>query len=668
MGRLTFSEQGTLVGVDGGWETPKMGEQLQTSSSLRFLRSEEVPKDTSPWALYQNGKKLEPLRFSNGKTQADVVEEIVGLIKGGKRVIFLQGVCGTGKSAIALHLARALGRASIVVPVKGLQRQYEEDYTFQKYVVKPNGQKMKIAMITGRENHDSVIQPGISCADPLLPDTIAFSERNWDKILLYYQKNPFIHSSLLPHLHKIRRISIAPANPYWSPIRSAEYELTQLTDARKKKYKGVSGQDYIFYHRQEGCSYYDQYQAYIDADVLIFNSAKYLIEMALGRKPVTAVDVIDEADAFLDALATQESLNLTRLGASLQHVASEFSEVDEIVSNLLEVLHLEEQQKAALGVDESKVFPLLETHVGKILGLLIKSSALQAEIALDEMHYANHAIGVAAMFEDLFAKTYVSYSRKEEGLVAHLTTIDLSSRFAELQGKTQALVLMSGTLHNQEVLERIFSIRDVAFVDAETQPQGSLEIQRTGKEFDCKYASFQSGKHTRSEYLEALEASIAQAKRPVLVHVHAFEDLPTEEEKNRLELQHTMSREHLRELQKHDKTGKLLSLFKAKLQDVLFTTKGARGVDFPGDLCNSVVFTKYPHAYAKDIFWVVLKELHPENFWSFYKDHARRGFLQRVYRALRSKEDHVYVLSPDSRVLDAAWQLAKEMQASAPPS
>ena len=37
--------------------------------------------------------------------------------------------------------------------------------------------------------------------------------------------------------------------------------------------------------------------------------------------------------------------------------------------------------------------------------------------------------------------------------------------------------------------------------------------------------------------------------------------------------------------------------------------------------------------------------------WDFYKDKARRELLQRVYRGLRSKDDHVFLLSPDDRVL-----------------
>ena len=90
------------------------------------------------WSLYNEEKFLEPLKFSNGKTQEDVVREIIDSAKSGKKIIFIRGVCGTGKSAIALNAAKKLGKTSIVVPGKGLQKQYKEDYESKKYLLKEN--------------------------------------------------------------------------------------------------------------------------------------------------------------------------------------------------------------------------------------------------------------------------------------------------------------------------------------------------------------------------------------------------------------------------------------------------------------------------------------------------------------------------------------------------
>ena len=234
---------------------------------------------------------------------------------------------------------------------------------------------------------------------------------------------------------------------------------------------------------------------------------------------------------------------------------------------------------------------------------------------------------------------------------------DSSKRFHEIVDKNKAIVLMSGTLHSEKVLKEVFGMKDFKIVDAEVINQGTIEIHRTGKEFDCKYANFASKKFTRKDYLLALEECIKSAKKPVLIHVNSFEDLPTAEEANSLNLKETISREKLLNLQSEDKTGRLISMFKSKLSDRLFTTKCSRGVDFPGDVCNSVIFTKYPNPNVNSTFWKVLKETHPEYYWEFYKDQARRDFLQRIYRAVRSKSDHVYVLSPDIRVLNAVKEL-----------
>src|SRR3989344_5941235 len=107
------------------------------------------------WNLYEGEKFLKPLCFSNGKTQDHVVQEILKLIDEGNKIIFVRGICGTGKSAIALNLARTLGKTSIIVPCKNLQNQYKRDYEGDKYLTKVSGGgKMKISVIVGRNNFD----------------------------------------------------------------------------------------------------------------------------------------------------------------------------------------------------------------------------------------------------------------------------------------------------------------------------------------------------------------------------------------------------------------------------------------------------------------------------------------------------------------------------------
>ena len=142
------------------------------------------------------------------------------------------------------------------------------------------------------------------------------------------------------------------------------------------------------------------------------------------------------------------------------------------------------------------------------------------------------------------------------------------------------------------------------------------------------------------------------AKKPILVHVHAFKDLPTGKEIVDLGLKNLISRERFKEMQDKDKDGRITEDFKDGKINVLFTTKCSRGVDFPGKQCNSIVFTKYPNPNVQDTFWKILYKTKPQHYWSFYKDKAKRELWQKIYRGLRFKEDEVEVWSPDERVLD----------------
>jgi Rad3-related DNA helicase len=661
MQTMIFDENGRPVGVRNVKEGSIPKENLKTSDSLDFLKDDNDSKfedifAKNYWSLYEGNKPLSPLKFSNGKTQEDVVKEVVEL-SGKHKVIFLHGTCGSGKSAIALNVARILGKSSIVVPVKALQNQYEEDYITKKNIRKSDGKKMKIAMITGKANHDSLIQPGVSCADPFLPENIKITERNYDKLKEYASENPFVDN---PHmsLKNIKRATVAASNPYWSPIVPEDYDLKSLKDATKKKYVGANGRNYVFYHRKKGCSYYDQYVSYFRADAIIFNSAKYLAELSIGRKPLTEVDIIDEADDFLDSFFKQAELNLTMLLASLKNIFPDSIKARESIEKIKRLIELEEKNKRLLGIKEDHVFHISETKLKDLLKEFLSNVDLESEITLDELSYSNKALEIAKNFENSLDDLYLTFKKDDDSnILARLVSTNLSGKFQDLLGKTKTLVLMSGTLHSESILKNIFGIKDYATVQAEELNFGSMETIKTGKEFDCKYANFFSKKYSRKDYLHSLRESIKHAKKPSLVHIHAFRDLPSERELGFYDLGDFMTSERIVDLQRKDKTGTAISDFKKGAFDTLFSTKCSRGVDFPGEVCNSIIFTKYPNPNVKGTFWKVLQKTNPNYYWEFYKDKAWREFLQRIYRALRSPTDHVQVLSPDSRVLDAVNRL-----------
>jgi Rad3-related DNA helicase len=595
-------------------------------------------------------ESLEPLIFSNGKTQEDVVKEILLAIDEGNKIILIKGVCGTGKSAISLNLARHFKKTSIAVPIKSLQEQYEEDYTNKKFILKKDNKNLKISVIKGRNNFQCPFMN--TNADSLdLPCTIELREKNFEKLMNFVEINKYSSKKDFLNIGDVKRMSVAPACPYWSPLLPAKSNSACLEKAEKKEFKTVSGKDYAIFQRQKGCKYYDQYQNYIDADVLIFNSKKYLIETLIGRRPKTDIDVIDECDEFLDNLAEEKQINLNRLATALKNISAkdieEKTKIKEIIFMIDELIY----NFSLNGIEK-----LENTEVFRLIKEIIENPYLAEN---EERNYYNSVVESCYEFKDLLNETYISFNKvksfakineEKEICYVNLVTINLAKKFKDVLDKTNVLIMMSGTLHSEDVLKNIYGIKDFKIIEAETKMPGKIIKQGTGYEKNFKYENFRNGKVTRRDYLIALGKCLDISKKPVLIHVNSFADLPSEIEKQELGLDNLITKEELMNMQRENNN---INRFKNKEIDILFTTKCSRGIDFPGEQCNSIIITKYPYPSIKSLFWMVLKRENPNNFMKFYMDKARRELLQKVYRGVRSSEDEVILLSPDSRVLDA---------------
>lgn len=638
------------------------------------------------WNLYSEKKFLEPLRFSNGKNQEDIVNEVLNLVKKGNKIIFIKGVCGTGKSAIALNIAKDLGKTSIIVPGKTLQNQYKGDYEEKKYILKKNGEKLRISIIMGRnnfkckflENNEIIVPKEKREVNSNLNDIFEFSkeqleekekknksadsweipckleikEKNSKKIIEYLKKNKKINYRNLFDIKNVKRASIASVCPYWSPVVSEEYDLKIFEDAKKRKYTGLNNTKFILYQRKEGCKFYEQFNSFIDADVIVFNSLKYKLESSMNRKPATEVEIIDECDEFLDSFSNQSIININRLQNALNYAFPE----NESNKNILEELNnitkeIKKDKKIEEAVYSKSILQLKETKIYDLIKIFMNNPDFISEI--EEENYLYDVAEITRVFDEFLDETYLIFNKQEGNLVVGLVVTNLAKRFKEMVDKNKVIILMSGTIHSDNVLKNIFGLDKYEIIDAEVQQQGSIEIVKTGLEMDCKYENFSNGNNTREKYLKALSKCVEIAKKPTLVHINSFYDLPSKEEIKELEISNLMIREDLKELQKEDKQGEAIKEFKKGKIKVLFSTKVSRGIDFPGEKCNSIIFTKYPNPDVQSAFWKILKKTKPNYYWDFYKDKAKRELWQRVYRGLRFKEDHIYVLSPDTRVLNA---------------
>jgi Rad3-related DNA helicase len=633
------------------------------------------------WSLYEDEKELKPLIFSNGKSQADVVKEVIEGVNQGHKIIFIRGMMGTGKSAIALNLARKFGKTSIVVPIKSLQEQYIKDYSENKYVLL-NGKKLTIQPILGRQNfkckyleedeikglekyskeRDANLFETLqersrpnkaktdTCDNNYLPCKIEIKEKNLSILKEYIKKNPAVKLSNFDSVEDIKRITIAPVCEYWSPIVAEEFETKRFKDAIKKQYTGINKKKYAFYQRKSGCPYYNQYNAYIDADVIIFNSLKYKIESMMGRKPATNIEIIDECDEFLDSFAEQEQINISRLQFSLNMLFSPDPKIKETIDKLIDITNAIKVSEKLKESDE--IHELNNTLVQELLETVLENPDLLDLIESDDHNYLFHLDKAAKKFYDFMDETFFSVEKRENDKIITLVTTNLDKQLKTMVDNNKVVVMMSGTIHSETVLKNIFGLDTFKVIEAEIEHQGELIKCKHGYEVDCSYESFRSKRVTRETYLKALSKSISCAKSPTLVHVNSFSDLPTDQEKALFSLDNLPTQIELIEEQNNDPTAKRVREFRDKKTKILFTTKCNRGVDFPGDICNSIVITRFPYPNISSIFWKILKRNKPQHFMSFYMDKSRRELMQKVYRGLRSKTDKVYLLSPDKRVLD----------------
>jgi Rad3-related DNA helicase len=319
-------------------------------------------------------------------------------------------------------------------------------------------------------------------------------------------------------------------------------------------------------------------------------------------------------------------------------------EINEILN------HLKRNNQINNSVKNKDIIELKKTGLYDLFKIFIKNSEFTDEI--DEESYVHDVASTIRMFDEFLEESYVLFERKEDNLIASIVTINLAKKFQEMVNKNKIVILMSGTLHSNDVLSDIFGINKFKIIDAETENPGKIKILETGDEIDCKYSNFSSGKAEREKYLESLNKCIEIAKRPILIHVNSFGDLPDKFEKEKFNLKYLITREELIEAQKEDKENLNIRKFKEGKTDILFSTKCSRGVDFPGNECRSIIFTKFPNPNVQDAFWKILSKTNPQKYWSFYKDKARRELLQKVYRGLRFKEDEIFLMSPDSRVLN----------------
>lgn len=579
------------------------------------------------WSLYKGDNFLEPLSYSTGKDQKDLVEEILNEFRN-NRVVFLKGMVGTGKSAVALNLVKELGRGVFSVPTKPLQDQYINDYEKELKILKNEEKPLEIKFLKGRNNfhcpYSEEADEDCSCFQckgddarancQHLPCTVSIVDGELKDHVILKESSKVTEQDLREE-ENLSRLKVGELCPYWSPLYNFELKRQGFSS---EKYSSVHGVSYWNKRENDPCPFYRQFRSYLDSDVIVYNSKMYEIETLYSeRKPVVDVEIIDEADLFLDQLNMKTSIYKSTLEKIRDSIDSpgtkEQRYIEEVFFIFDEVIRENELNKF-----DNRVNNFLKA-LYFLLERIEDEWADNKQLKIEKTLKFSDNISYMGLMDDL-EKISLFIPKPSQVL----------SDF--ISNSSDKILLMSATPHAKGVLKNVFGLEEMGYVEGETRIKGDLRVKRPSKSVKLTSKRFNKNK-VKKDYYRALEECLEKSEKPCLLHIHAYRYLPEE------------IRKRAKKSQEQD-----IKEFKNGDRDILYSTKLKRGMDLRGDECRSVVIQKYPYPNLGDPYLQALKKRLGNEFWDYYEDMARRDLVQQIGRVLRSDDDWAEIWSPDKKV------------------
>jgi len=534
----------------------------------------------------ENGSYLAPLVYSDNRTQEDIINEILDLFDNGENLIFLKAQVGTGKSAIALSLINYLGKGIVSVPVKSLQDQYYESY-LKRFKIG----NLDVSMMKGKGNFNCVFEEGKKCSNSKLPCNrkLKNKETRWNIATQCKDWNPVLISYTYD---KIKRGLIIEPDSYY--------------------YQAVDG-EYVYVKRDSGCEYFNQYESYIKNNIaIVMNSQKWIIETLLGRKPITDIEIIDEADAFLDDLS--QSININH--------------------SVLNYIELAERKKFK---NIKTLHKMIDSSNIDLFDFIQKLSSVLEDCDSEyALNLSSKLMLMMLSLEDIKLHRNINPYTNEPNLQLILARPD---KILEglLNKSSSRILLMSATIHSNSILNEMFN-KKITIITGETKFPGTLKIVRTGRELIINNENWNE---INFKYWRVLNDLIELSKKPALCNIFSYRYLPSRPYKN------ILSSEDVRENQ-----DKYIKEFKKGKRDVLFTTKYDRGLSLDNEKARSLILTKLPFPDLSDPILTEIKTNYgPRLYKKYLNNMVIRETIQNIGRVLRNNNDWSYVYSPDLKLL-----------------
>jgi len=548
--------------------------------------------------------------YDDGRNQLDVINDVLNALDD-HDIVQLQGAVGTGKSNIALHVISEKKKGIISVPTKILEEQYVDDYCGDGVykIVTRLDMSMDVNNLRGRTN--------FPCLNPPrhIKDTLVTCGHE-----ALYCTRPLIEPET--------RAEVAQACLHWSPV----YSPTMLPEAfnsynmKTFKYDSISGSK-IYFEAKKPCPYYAQFIHFVPEGAIIMNSSKWEAETWIGRKPRVPVEIIDEADMFLDSLSYKTSLSnwdISKIEKARIFDEQETSYAEREIGQLYQKYRGKPEMELTTAPD-------LESFVNGICMAIEGSS----EPTLATLSFK---LDVLLKFKEYVYFVAID-ARNITGFMFFIARLDITLN--ELRKRSGKIVLMSATAHSPENLQNIFNIAPPKIIAQDDNP-GTLYLM-TPADYKLPKITHRTWDklQIQQEYHRILEHQLRVATKPCYVLVHAMRYLPNAYKRNNDESRDTYWK-------------------RSKHKGVRFSTRMDRGIDLKDDQCRSIILLKYPIPNISDVLKKAQRKLLGETvFWKYINDMADRDLLQQCGRAIRHKDDWCQIYSPDRKSVNRLRQIWK---------
>ena len=568
------------------------------------------------WNLTNSkGESLPPRSFGE-KSQLDIINEIIEAFKT-HRIVLLEGACGTGKSAIGLHLIENYGSGIITVPLINLQKQYKNDYSGNMRVHDVN-----VGFVMGRSNFECSMG-------------------------LEAKKRPCTKK-----LHKNQsRLKVASTCPYWSPRYPdfVDARALSMDDYTLKKYQTHTGTINMFL-ADRLCPYYEQFKSYLGLDTnskaIILNDMMWMIETGMGRKPKVEIEIFDEYDCFFDRLSNDIILD-DRFFKNLKPKSRPLNidyDLTELYDKKQEVL---KKFMALFGSQQTftkeSVHKFLKEDYLTLLQMYVdvgqEVSDYNMKSKLDAIeHYLEH-------WDSVFWDSNDRCRTVKEIRLGLAYPDKILNKLFDESVSAPKILLMSGTVHNPQVLKELYGIEPY-IVRSGAKVGGKVSL--------CK-ANFIAVTN-KTWHSETVQKNYYNTMHDIIVKAS---------EKNEKILIQTPAKKYIKPVVEDDRyQDKLLydgytdkgensleldNWTHGTDKNILVSTRVARGVDLKDDLCRHIIIAKCPFPFFMSPNMQSLRKRFVNSgiFNIIYEDITLRTLLQQLSRASRHSKDWVKIWTPD---------------------